>query len=131
MPAYDQGRFAPPAPVAGVLIRNPETGKAESSVAMLIDSGADVTLLPAAIASAIELPGAPSRYELVAFDGTTSFARAVRAELVFLRRTFKGQFLLTGAEIGILGRDVLNHVSLVLDGPNRSWEEQPNDVRRT
>ena len=49
MPAYDGARFAPDAPVALVSIRNSETGKSESSVAMLIDSGADVTLLPAAV----------------------------------------------------------------------------------
>ena len=46
MPAYDTRLFHPPAPLARVTLRNPETGKTVSDVPMLVDSGADVTLLP-------------------------------------------------------------------------------------
>jgi len=47
MPKYDTENFDPPAPVAYVSIRDPETGASLSDVPMLIDTGADVTLLPA------------------------------------------------------------------------------------
>ena len=57
------------------------------------------------------------------FDGATSLAEAVRADLLFLNKTFKGQFLLINHEVGILGRDVLNRVALLLDGPHLTWEE--------
>jgi hypothetical protein len=57
------------------------------------------------------------------FDGTISAAPAVRLELMFVRRTFRGDFLAIDQPWGILGRNVLNAVSLILDGPPRQWDE--------
>lgn len=48
MPAYDGYLFSPPAPLAKVSLRNPESGTVVSDVAMLLDTGVDVTLLPRA-----------------------------------------------------------------------------------
>ena len=48
MPTYDANQFDPPAPVASVAIRSRESGVTFSDVIMLLDSGADVTLLPQA-----------------------------------------------------------------------------------
>jgi hypothetical protein len=62
-------------------------------------------------------------YELMAFDGTPCLSQVVRLDLVFLKRTFKGRFLILNQEWGILGRDILNHLSLHLDGPNLIWAE--------
>jgi hypothetical protein len=63
-------------------------------------------------------------YELQGFDGNISISKAVRVDLVFGRKTFKGRFLLIDQAWGILGRDVLNHVCLILDGPQQAWEER-------
>ena len=46
MPTYDDHFFNPPAPVASVTLRNSKNGKIVPKVPMLIDSGADVTLVP-------------------------------------------------------------------------------------
>jgi hypothetical protein len=46
MPKYDAENFDPPAPVAYVSIRDPATGVSLSDVPMLLDTGADVTMLP-------------------------------------------------------------------------------------
>ena len=48
MPSYDSFLFTPPAPLARVIIRNPLSGATVSDVPMLLDTGADVTLLPQA-----------------------------------------------------------------------------------
>ena len=70
------------------------------------------------------VPIAPEkRYQLIGFDGTVSFAPAVQLELIFCRRTFRGQFLLIAQDWGILGRNVLNAVPLLLDGPRLTWDE--------
>jgi hypothetical protein len=125
MPAYDEGRFRPPAPLARVTLRHPEKGNTLSDVPMLIDSGADVTLIPLA---SVNLLGATidsgEGYELMSFDGSRSVARSVQLDLLFLRRTFKGRFLLIDQDWGILGRDILNHVALLLHGPRLTWSEQ-------
>ena len=119
MPAYDTASFDPPAPLAQVIIRSPESGHTLSGVLMLLDSGADVTLIPQASASQLGLVGATDEvYELAGFDGSTSFASVVRLDMVFLNRTFRGRFLLIDQEWGVIGRDILNLVPLLLDGPN-------------
>jgi hypothetical protein len=52
MPAYDAERFSPPAPLASVACKNPETGGTWTDMPMLIDTGADVSLLPRAALTA-------------------------------------------------------------------------------
>lgn len=124
MPAYDADRFDPPAPVAYVTLRHPVTGVSLSDIPMLMDSGADVTLLPREAIEKLGVnPVTDKVYELQGFDGNLQLAEMVQLELVFLRKRFKGQFLLIDQPIGILGRNVLNAVALLLDGPNAQWDE--------
>lgn len=76
-------------------------------------------------AAGIEQTGAS--YELLAFDGRSSAAGVVRAELLMLGRTFRGQFLVIDQEVGILGRNILKALALVLDGPQQTWSEHSGD----
>ena len=55
-------------------------------------------------------------------NGTRSTTDEVRAELSLMGRTFQGWFLLTGDQVGILGRDIMNGVALLLDGPRLTWD---------
>jgi predicted aspartyl protease len=124
MPSYDASHFNPPAPVARVTLRHPQHRTTVSDVLLLVDTGADITLLPRTV---VEQLGVPllrdQQYELMGFDGSTSFASVVVLDMVFLRRTFRGRYLLVEAERGILGRDILNHVNLLLEGPRQQWSE--------
>lgn len=125
MPAYDVIWFDPPAPLARVILRNPHNAQTVSDVPMLVDSGADVTLIPMTLAVQIGLRvDAEESYELMAFDGSISTASVAQMEMSFLRKTFRGRFLLIDQEWGVLGRDILNLLTLLLDGPNSSWSEQ-------
>ena len=91
---------------------------------MLLDSGADVTLIPCQSAMLVGAAVDPGKqYELLGFDGSTSVAQAVQFDLLFLRRAFKGQFLLIDQAWGIVGRDILNHLAILLNGPQLSWNE--------
>lgn len=125
MPTYDANLFDPPAPLARVNLRNPKNTDTVSDVLMLLDSGADVTLIPTASVNQLGLiADADENYELMGFDGSTSLASVVRLEMLFLNKTFKGRFLLIDQEWGFIGRDILNLVTLLLDGPNLTWSEQ-------
>jgi len=125
MPAYDGDLFAPPAPLARVTLRNSDTGSTLPDVPMLIDSGADVTLIPQALVSGLGVTvHSDKAYELMAFDGSTSVAQAVQIDLLFLNHAFRGRYLLINQSCGILGRDILNHLAVVLDGPHLAWSEQ-------
>jgi len=93
---------------------------------MLIDSGADATLLPRSAVVSLGLGSTGQRYQLVAFDGTITESEAVRAVLFFLSKSFQGRFLQVDSEVGIIGRNILNCLRLLLDGPALNWEELPS-----
>ena len=123
MQAYDAARFDPPAPLALVTVKSEPLGIEIHDVPMLLDTGADVSLLPRSQVSSLVSPDA-KQYELESFDGTKSTAPAISAELQFLGKCFRGQFLLIDSWHGVLGRNVLNSLSLLFDGPSRKWTEQ-------
>jgi hypothetical protein len=124
MPTYDGQDFSPPAPVATVSVMNPDTGAALPSVSMLIDTGADISVLPGSAVESLALAAGDRAYEVMGYDNTVRERHSVRATLVFSRRRFTGQFLVLDQEVGVLGRDVLNHFVLVLDGPNEKWDSR-------
>ena len=124
MPAYDFTAFHPPTPVALVTVRSTAPEATIPNVSMLLDSGADVSLLPReAIIQLIETGQELPQYEIESFDGTKSFSPAIQAEVQFLGKSFRGQFLVIDGRHGILGRNILNAVSLLFNGPALSWYE--------
>ncbi len=94
MPKYDAENFDPPAPVAYVTLRNPATGASLSDVPMLIDTGADVTMLPREYVEQLGIEAKDDAYEVQGFDGEPKLVNVVQLEMSFLGRKFTGQFLL-------------------------------------
>src|ERR1700684_4270271 len=103
MNPYDAARFDPPAPLALVTVKSERLGIVIHDVPMLLDTGADVSLLPRSHVAALASPDA-RQYQLEAFDGTISTASAITAELRFLGKSFRGEFLLIEGWHGVLGR---------------------------
>jgi hypothetical protein len=92
MPAYDDRFFNPPAPLARVALRASADANVVTDVPMLIDSGADVTLVPQkSIAQLGVAVDSNTTYEVMGFDGRKSVAQVATLELIFLRRGFRGQ----------------------------------------
>jgi predicted aspartyl protease len=92
MPPYDDRLFAPPAPVLNARLRNPQSGTIIPDVPLLIDTGADVTLLPLGAVSAAGIEQTGASYELLAFDGRSSPVGAVHAELLTFAAPFAVSF---------------------------------------
>jgi hypothetical protein len=91
---------------------------------MLLDSGADASMVPEQIVENLGVDTSLSgQFEIVGIEGKSTFAKAASIELVFLGRRFRGEFLLTPNEYGIIGRNILNRVPLLLDGPKLVWDE--------
>ena len=83
MPAYDDRLFSPAAPVVYAKLFNRQTGKTQSEIPMLMDSGADVTLLPKSAVDSLEVERSGPNYELIAFDGAKCASEAEHTELIF------------------------------------------------
>jgi hypothetical protein len=101
MNRYDGSSFDPPAPLARVTLRDSSTGTRAFDVPLLMDTGADVTLLPRAAVEGMGVLATDDRYELIAFDGTQSFAPVVALEVIFLARCFRSRYLLIEGDHGI------------------------------
>jgi predicted aspartyl protease len=124
MPQYDSADHDPPAPVATVTLRALDGASAVPDVCLLIDTGADATLLPRDAVERLGLRPDPAlRYELIGFDGSRTSAQAVDLDVLFARKAFRGRYLVTDEPRGILGRDVLNSLVLLFDGPAKQWSQ--------
>lgn len=112
---YDSRR-SPPAPVLPVRVGAPGKETATALLA-LVDSGADLTVLPYGVPAALGLP-AVARLTVRGVVGSaqaTVYAAAV--EVAGRQRIV--EVVALGAE-ALLGRNVLNVLVLTLDGPRQS-----------
>jgi hypothetical protein len=125
MHEYDGLRFQPPAPVASVTFCTSDGRKRSSDVPMLIDSGADYSLIPESCVKELGLEiDVQSEFELMGFDGSKSKVCSVQCVMILAEKVFRGIYFVTNDEIGIVGRNVLNQFTLILDGPRRCWREE-------
>ena len=117
--------YNPPAPVAKVKLRNPDTLETITDVAMLLDTGSDITFLPRTYCDQIGVKVSETEsLELQGFNQTISLAFYAQIDFIFLKKLFRGKFLVYDQDEGIIGRDVLNEFSIVFDGINLEWKKQ-------
>ena len=113
MPSYEAGSFSPPAPVARVILRSADQTTTVTDVPMILDTGADVSLVPRVATETLALPEQPAgRFQVVGFDGRSSTVPAFELEMSFAGRVFRGRFLLIDGDCGII----------LFDGPHLTWE---------
>lgn len=120
MPAYESGDLEPPAPVVRAVVRGPSK-VVYPDVPLLIDTGADVSLIPLDVANAVEAQTQPSDAPIQFLDGEEITCLQADLTIQFLRYRFRGAFLVAESPHGILGRNILNLLLVTLDGPDLSW----------
>ena len=122
MPAYNTFDFDPPAPVALVTFVHPDTGQRMDNVPMLLDTGADASIVPQVVVTALGMSERTKAYEVTFLEGDTATLRSTHLQMKWLSFTFTGEFLVTQAAHGVIGRNILNNLRVVLDGPRQDWE---------
>ncbi len=121
-----------PFPVLPVILRQIDGSAKTSPLPALVDSGADVTIAPKALLTTVGAEEIFSGHLRAHWGGR----RPVTVSLVDLE--VEGQFLpgieVVGDEQGqdvLLGRNVLNKLIVLLDGPGRSTDvlsRRPDDI---
>jgi hypothetical protein len=121
MTAYDT-RHDPPAPVAQVTIANAMQKRRRRSAPALLDTGSDITAIPRDLGGILQLyPVGQIRLEDVQ-------AQTQRVPTYVVQLTVAGltiprlEVVLTGLDHVVLGRDVLNHLYVLLNGPEAVFD---------
>lgn len=117
------GTYTPPAPVVEIGVRGLDPDSQEVRLTALIDSGADVSMLPIHALQAVMAKHMETRY----IRGITGVRQAVETYVALVR--IGERVILTAEAIAvvrgndaILGRDILNQLVVTLDGPAQTVE---------
>lgn len=120
--SYDQRNFNPPAPVMEVSLSMPSMQSVILKSQALLDSGADITVIPESIVQQLQL-----RYvdEITAsgYDGIPKQTFLYSVKLIF---DDLGDFIVRAVASNndhvLVGRDILNKWSLLLEGRRKIFE---------
>ena len=96
MPEYESEGFDPPAPFARAAVAG--TGQTIADVRMLLDTGADVSLIPRAIAEELGVAVRPSGSLLQTYDGNQTRAVVADVSVEVGPYRFHGTFVVTEAD---------------------------------
>ena len=115
---YDGQHYSPPAPVLPIEISAPGHAQSGRTVIALIDSGADATLVPIDVLE--EIGARPIGYATLIGLGSESWLAEVYIINVcagpHILYAIRALAMPTGSG-SVLGRDVLNHLTITLNGP--------------
>jgi hypothetical protein len=121
--AYDQS-VQPPAPFLDVLVRHPRSPERFRRIPAKLDTGADISAIPNAVADEPELLAA--RVILAeAYDGSQVSVRSYFVVLEVAQAHFHHlEVILIPEDYALLGRDVLNYFYAQLNGPDLTFDLQ-------
>ena len=119
---YETEAEDPPAPYLTARLSNPSRPTVVADIRAKLDTGADITVIPEALAKDLNLK-VVNRIAAIGFDGVPQ-EKAVYAFRIELPNGVRGstQCLTRDSDHVLLGRDVINHLRLLLDGPAQSLE---------
>jgi predicted aspartyl protease len=115
---YDRQRYSPPAPIMLIEIDAPGRARSNRTVTALIDSGADATLLPIDMLQEISA-------RAVGYATLVGISDKPHLAEVYIVNILVGPYTLYAVRVlampagsdSVVGRDVLNHLTITLNGP--------------
>jgi predicted aspartyl protease len=119
--------YEPPAPVLPVRVGGLEDHDPAAMLRMLVDTGADCTLIPLKIAKSLRLPMV-DKVSIQGVGGKTQQASVHAARVRVGKLRVLARVVALGDE-ALLGRDVLNRMVVQLDGPGQTIDATPPPPR--
>jgi hypothetical protein len=121
--SYDSD-FSPPAPVLEITVHHPKTAGLETGVRAQLDPGSDISVLPESAADAIGLQR-DGELEVEGYDGLMACVPLCVVTLEIAGEVLPPMSVVVmPRSLAILGRDVLNHFTLTLNGKDLTFELQ-------
>ena len=112
--------YEPPCPVLTLRLASPLGGAPGVGLVAVVDTGADMTLVPERVARVLGLP-VVSHIRVVGVTGTAEGADVFAAAIELAGWDLLVEVVAFGEET-IVGRDLLNRLVLRLDGPGQLLE---------
>jgi predicted aspartyl protease len=109
--------YEPPGPVLPLRLAAPQSRVGIGLVA-LIDTGADLTVIPDAVVRILDLP-VVSQVRIAGITGASERADVLAVAIDLAGRRLLTEAVAFGGET-LLGRDLLNQLVLRLDGPGKT-----------
>ena len=113
--------ISPPAPFIQIQVAHPDHPLHLQPIVAKIDSGADVTALPLSIIQHLNLP-IMDVLDVSGYDDRVSTIQTYFAIIELAKVRGRIQVIAISEEYALLGRDVLNHLRVLLDGPALALE---------
>lgn len=113
---YDN-KFDPPAPVVEVTLSNVRNRRLRVTLPAILDTVADITAIPESVVDRLKLYQI-SRINVEGVDGVSNYLKIYQVRLKAATLTLPQlQVIPVSFEFVVLGRDILNHFIVHLDGP--------------
>lgn len=107
----------PPAPFIEIVLRHPTNPEQTTYLQAKIDTGADISAIPADLLAQIPLPTA-SKIIVEGYDGVSATVFSYSTHLEIAGTRFENwEVIEIPDSYGLLGRDLLNHFYIQLNGP--------------
>lgn len=114
--------FDPPAAVIDIQVAGVVHPRPRVTVSAILDTGADMTAVPETLVDRLDL-FPTGRMVVEDVNGQTTIAHTYMVRLRVANKTIsEHKVLLTGLDFGIIGRDLLNTLYLLLNGPEGTFE---------